>query len=115
MFIDSISYEGLKTKYVYAAAIYGLIAGYNVITENNTLKRGIGLTIIVNKRIVYIMEFKVLNDQEEKGIAIKQIKEKEYFKKYLNYEKIYIIRIGFDKTKKNMLNFEYELLMGRNK
>jgi hypothetical protein len=40
------------------------------------------------------------------------IKEKEYFKKYLNYEKIYIIGIEFDKNKKSVINFEYEMLRG---
>ena len=45
-----------------------------------------------------------------KGKAIKQIKEKEYYKKYLNYEKIYLVGIEFDKINKNLVNFEYELL-----
>ncbi|MCX7870201.1 MAG: PD-(D/E)XK nuclease domain-containing protein, partial [bacterium] len=68
----------------------------------------IDLTVVVNKKIVYIMEFKVLENEKEKGKALKQIKEKEYHKKYLNYEKIYIIGIEFDKVKKNVINFEYE-------
>ncbi len=54
------------------------------------------------------MEFKVLNNKKEKGKALKQIKEKEYYKKYLNYEKIYLVGIEFDKNKKSVINFEYE-------
>ncbi len=110
IFVSSISYEVLKNEYVYSASIYGLIysTGYDIIIEDNTSKGRIDLSIIVNKKIVYIIEFKVLNNKKEKGKAIKQIKEKEYYKKYLNYEKIYIIGIEFDKNKKSVINFEYE-------
>jgi hypothetical protein len=109
IFINSISYNILKNEYVYQSAIYGLIysMGFNVIIEDNTSKGRIDLTIIVNKSIIYIMEFKVLKEEKEKGKALKQIKEKEYYKKYLNYEKIYLIGIEFDKTKKQIVNFEY--------
>jgi len=114
VFINSISYEVLKNEYVYAAAIYGLIyaTGYNVIIEDNTSKGRIDLTIVVDKKIVYIIEFKVLENEKEKGKALKQIKEKEYFKKYLNYEKIYLVGIEFDKINKNLANFEYEIIRG---
>ncbi len=111
IFVSSISYEILKNEYVYSAAIYGLIysTGYEIIIEDNTNKGRIDLTVIVNRKIVYIMEFKVLNNKkEEKGKALKQIKEKEYYKKYLNYEKIYLVGIEFDKKKKDVINFEYE-------
>ncbi len=121
IFISTISYEVLKNEYVYSAAIYGLIysTGLNVIIEDNTSKGRIDLTIVVDKKIVYIfhitfviMEFKVLENEKEKGKALKQIKEKEYFKKYLNYEKIYLVGIEFDKINKNLANFEYEIIRG---
>jgi hypothetical protein len=110
IFINSISYNILKNEYVYQAAIYGLIysTGFNVIIEDNTSKGRIDLTILVNKSIVYIMEFKVIENEKEKGKALKQIKEKEYYKKYLNYEKIYLIGIELDKTNKQIVNFEYQ-------
>ncbi len=78
IFISSISYEVLKNEYVYAASIYGLIyaTGYDVIIEDNTNKGRIDLSVIVNKKIVYIMEFKVLNNKKEKGKAIKTNKRK---------------------------------------
>ncbi|MCX7871519.1 MAG: PD-(D/E)XK nuclease domain-containing protein, partial [bacterium] len=121
VFINSISYEVLKNEYVYSAAIYGLIyaTGLNVIIEDNTSKGRIDLTIVVDKKVVYIfhitfviIEFKMLEKEEGKGKALKQIKEKEYFKKYLNYQKIYLVGIEFDKHNKNLLNFQYEILIG---
>ncbi|MCX7870420.1 MAG: ATP-binding protein [bacterium] len=113
VFISTISYEVLKNEYVYSAAIYGLVysTGYNVVIEDNTSKGRIDLTIVVDKRVVYIVEFKMIEKEEEKGKAIKQIKEKEYHKKYLNYEKIYLLGIEFDKISKNLVNFQYELLI----
>jgi len=110
IFFSSISYEILKNEYVYQAAIYGLIysTGFNIIIEDNTSKGRIDLTIIVNNSIVYILEFKVIQDEKEKGNSIKQILQKEYYKKYLNYHKIYIIGIEFDKTNKQISNFQYQ-------
>jgi len=64
--------------------------------------------MIVNNSIVYIIEFKVIQNSKEKGQALKQIKEKEYYKKYLNYDKIYLIGIEIDKSKKQIINFEYQ-------
>jgi hypothetical protein len=110
IFLNSISYEILKNEYVYQAAIYGLIysMGYNIIIEDNTSKGRIDLTILVNNSIVYIIEFKVIQNSKEKGKALKQILQKEYYKKYLNYEKIYIIGIELNKAKKKIANFEYK-------
>ncbi len=117
--ISSISYMYLKEEYSYVIAVYSMIytTGLDVIIEDNTSKGRIDLTIIVDKKIVYIfhitfviIEFKVLENEMGKGKAIKQIKEKEYYKKYLNYEKIYLVGIEFDKINKNLVNFEYELL-----
>ncbi len=115
--ISAISYMYLKEEYSYVIAVYSMLytTGLNVIIEDNTSKGRIDITVMVDEKIVYIfhitfviMEFKVLDNQREKGKALKQIKEKEYHKKYLNYEKIYIIGIEFDKVKKNVINFEYE-------
>ncbi|MGB9638745.1 MAG: PD-(D/E)XK nuclease domain-containing protein, partial [bacterium] len=112
IFFDSISYNILTNENVYQAAIYGLIyaTGYHITIEDNTSKGRIDLTVIVNKKIVYILEFKVIQNQQEKGKALTQIKQKEYFKKYLNYDKIYIVGIEFNKKDKKILNFEYEIL-----
>jgi hypothetical protein len=108
--ISNISYVHYKGESSYVIAIFSLLysTGLNIITEDNTSKGRIDLTILVNKNIVYIIEFKVIQDEKEKGKAINQILEKEYYKKYLNYEKIYLIGIELDKTKKQIANFEYQ-------
>jgi hypothetical protein len=108
--ISNISYMYLGNEGSYVLAVFVLLysTGLNVITEDNTSKGRIDLTVIVNNSIVYILEFKVIQDEKEKGKAINQILEKEYYKKYLNYEKIYLIGIELDKTNKQIVNFEYK-------
>jgi hypothetical protein len=100
----------LKEEASYVLAVFVLFysTGLNVITEDNTSKGRIDLTIIVNNSIVYIIEFKVIENSKEKGKALNQILQKEYFKKYLNYDKIYIIGIEFNKKHKQISNFEYK-------
>jgi hypothetical protein len=68
MFMESMSYEILRKEYVYQAAIYGLMysTGFNIILEDTTSKGRIDLTILVNRSIVYIMEFKVIQDEKKK-------------------------------------------------
>ncbi len=108
--ISNISYVHYKGESSYVIAIFSLLytTGLNVITEDNTSKGRIDLTIIVNKRIVYIIEVKVIEKEEEKGKAIRQIEEKEYYRKYMNYEKIYIVGIEINKNKKRIVNYEYK-------
>ena len=54
---------------------------------------------------IYIIEFKV----DTKENALKQIKEKKYYEKYLNDNKnIYLIGIGFNTDDKNISEFEWE-------
>jgi len=108
--ISNISYVHYKGESSYVIAIFSMLysTGLNVITEDNTNKGRIDLTIIVNKRIVYIIEVKVIEKEEEKGKSIKQIQEREYYKKYLNYEKVYIVGIEINKNKKQIVNFEYK-------
>jgi hypothetical protein len=108
--ISNISYVHFKQESSYVIAVFSMLysTGLNVITEDNTSKGRIDLTIIVNNSIVYILEFKVIKNSKEKGKALKQIKEKEYYKKYLNYDKVYILGIELDKTKKQIINFEYQ-------
>jgi hypothetical protein len=104
---DILPYKGESS---YVIAIFSLLysTGLNVITEDNTHKGRIDLTIIVNKEIVYIIEVKVIEREEEKGRAIRQIQEKEYYKKYMNYEKIYIVGIELNRNKKQIINYEYK-------
>jgi hypothetical protein len=63
---------------------------------------------LINRKKVYIIELKLIEREEEKGKAIKQIQEREYYKKYLNYEKVYIVGIEINKNKKQIVYFEYK-------
>jgi len=101
---DIASYEGF-----YASIVYALFngAGLNVISEDNTNKGQIDLSIF-NQDSVYIVEFKVVEDKEE-GVALKQIKDKRYYEKYIGkYNDIYLIGIEFSKKDKNIVSFEWE-------
>jgi len=51
---------------------------------------------------------KVIEREEEKGKAIRQIQEREYYKKYMNYERVYIVGIEIDRNKKRIVNYEYK-------
>jgi hypothetical protein len=101
---DIASYEGF-----YASIVYALFngAGLNVISEDNTNKGQIDLSIF-NQDSVYILEFKVVEDKEEHK-ALKQIKDKRYYEKYMGkYNDIYLIGIEFSKKDKNIVSFEWE-------
>jgi len=101
---DIDSYEGF-----YASIVYALFngAGLNVIAEDNTNKGQIDLSVF-NQDSVYIIEFKVVEDKEE-GVALKQIKDKRYYEKYIGkYQEIYLIGIEFSKKDKNIVGFEWE-------
>ncbi len=110
VFLETISYEVLKNENVYQGAIYGLMygMGYEVEIEDRTIKGRIDLALFINRKKVYIIELKLIEREEEKGKAIRQIQEKEYYKKYMNYEKIYIVGIEIDKLKKRIVNYEYK-------
>jgi hypothetical protein len=110
IFLETISYEVLKNENVYQAAIYGLMygMGYEVEIEDRTIKGRIDLTLMINRKKVYIIELKLIEREEEKGKAIRQIEEREYYKKYMNYDKIYIVGIELNKNKKKVINFEYK-------
>jgi hypothetical protein len=110
IFLETISYEVLKNENVYQVAIYGLMygLGYEVEIEDRTIKGRIDLTLMINRKKVYIIELKLIEREEEKGKAIRQIQEREYYKKYMNYEKIYIVGIEIDKVKKRIENYEYK-------
>jgi Protein of unknown function (DUF1703)./Predicted AAA-ATPase. len=101
---DIDSYEGF-----YASIVYALFngAGLNVIAEDNTNKGQIDLSVF-NQDSIYIIEFKAVEDKEERK-ALKQIKEKRYYEKYIGkYQEIYLIGIEFSKKDKNIVGFEWE-------
>jgi hypothetical protein len=110
IFLETISYEVMKNENVYQGAIYGLMygMGYEVEIEDRTIKGRIDLTLMINRKKVYIIELKLIEKEEEKGRAIRQIEEREYYKKYMNYEKMYIVGIEIDRNKKKIINYEYK-------
>ena len=61
--------------------------------------------VIQTPKAIYIFEFKLDNDPT----ALEQIKEKEYFKKYLlDKRDIYIIGVNFDSVKGNLVGWDDE-------
>jgi len=57
---------------------------------------------------LFSFEFKVV-ELEPKGEALKQLKEKRYFEKYLGRcKKIFLIGVEFSCQKRNIVNFSWE-------
>ena len=95
-------YEGF-----YASVVYAFFAslGVSLIGEDTTNRGRIDLTLNMEQKI-YIIEFKVGS-----GDALQQIKEKKYFEKYRQQGKdIYLVGINFDKEKRNVSEFTWEIL-----
>ncbi len=94
-------YEGY-----YASVVYAYLAslGFQIIAEDTTSKGRVDMTIILPDK-VYVIEFKV---NTEPGSALKQIKQKGYYEKYLsNTKKVFLVGIGFDAEEKNIVEFEW--------
>jgi len=103
---DIASYEGF-----YSSVVYALFngAGLSIRVEDSTSVGRIDMSILSDDT-VYIIEFKVVEDKEERK-ALKQIKEKKYYEKYIGkYQEIYLIGIEFSKKDKNIVGFEWEKL-----
>ena len=96
----------------YANVIYAYLAGLGIEfrAEDVTNLGKIDLTIATpNMKQVYIIEFKVVDNENRNGKALEQIKEKKYHEKYLNRaEEIIIIGIEFSKKDRNVCKFEWE-------
>ncbi|SFV70662.1 protein of unknown function DUF1703 [hydrothermal vent metagenome] len=91
----------------YATVVYTYFAslGIKIIGEDVTNYGRIDITLFVEDTI-YIVEFKM---KENKMNALKQIKEKKYYEKYLYQNKqIYLVGVEFDEEIKNISSFEWE-------
>jgi Holliday junction resolvase-like predicted endonuclease len=98
-------YEGY-----YASVFYALMAGLGmkVNVEESTNKGRIDL-VLENEKRIYIVEFKIIKNESEKGSAIKQILEKKYYEKFLsNKKEIYLIGVEFDEKEKNISSVNYQ-------
>jgi len=95
-------FEANQEKYYHAVIflIFQLL-GYHIENEVSTSKGRID-SVIFTKETIYILEFKI-NDSSEN--AIRQIREKEYFKKYLDRNKpIFLVGIALkNKEVENMI------------
>ncbi len=94
-------YEGY-----YSSVIYGYLqsTGYPVIGEDVTSRGRIDLTLITRDKI-YIFEIKLDTNES----AIKQIKERQYYRKYENQDKpIYLVGIKIGSKERNIVGFEWE-------
>jgi hypothetical protein len=95
------NYEGY-----YASVVFAFLAsiGFDLIPEDITNKGRIDLTIKTENSI-FVIEFKV--DEAEE--AIKQIKEKCYFEKYIEDERsVYLVGVNFDSSKKQVSELVWE-------
>ena len=101
---DIANYEGY-----YASVLYAYFAGMGVdfVVEDATNKGYIDMTLFFEDK-AYILEFKVLKSRPKTNTALKQIKDKKYYEKYLNFREIYLIGVEFSKDEKNIMNYEWE-------
>jgi hypothetical protein len=98
-------YEGYYASIFYC---YFTALGLTVTAEDVTNKGQIDLTVRMNN-LVYIIEFKVIDDRRSAGSVLKQIKEKEYHDKFRQKGlEIYLIGVEFDKEDRNIVGFEWE-------
>ncbi|MCD5405959.1 MAG: PD-(D/E)XK nuclease domain-containing protein, partial [Desulfotomaculum sp.] len=99
------SYEGAYASIIYA---YLQALGIEIIGEDVTNKGRIDLTVFIEDKI-YVIEFKVIKNEKEKGTALKQIKEKKYHEKYVDErQEIYLVGMEFGEEERNIVNFEWE-------
>ncbi|MCL0052708.1 ATP-binding protein [Peptococcaceae bacterium] len=99
------SYEGFYASIVYA---YLQALGIDIIGEDVTNKGRIDLTVFIGDKI-YVIEFKVITSEHQKGTALKQIKERKYHEKYTDKGKeIYLIGMEFSEDERNIVGFEWE-------
>jgi len=102
IFFANIPYDiQLKQEKYYQTVFYLIFSllGLRVQTEVTTNRGRIDAVVELHKTI-YVFEFKLFGTREE---ALAQIKEKEYYEKYLNSGKeIILIGVAFDPEERNI-------------
>ncbi len=115
VFFSSIPYEWYVNNRMneyegyYASVVYALFSSLvmEVRCEESMDKERVDMVVKYEDK-VYVIEFKVIRD-EERGGALRQIKEKRYYEKYIEGgNKIYLIGIEFDEKERNVTCLEYE-------
>ena len=99
--------------------IYFTAIGVEVKVEDDTNHGRIDMVAILNGRC-YVIEFKV-KELSSGNKAIEQLKERKYHEKYVGYKsnylgsgdvrEIYIIGVEFNKTDRNITEFEWERVL----
>ena len=101
------NYEGYYASIVYSSFC---ALGLTVIAEDSTNHGRIDLSVILDDK-VFIIEFKVLEENSQQGTALAQIKAKNYQQKYLDSGKqIFLVGMEFDKAERNLAFFEWQAL-----
>ncbi|NOQ35540.1 MAG: AAA family ATPase [Methylococcaceae bacterium] len=99
------NYEGYYTSIVYSCFC---ALGLTVIAEDSTNQGQIDLTVMLNDQI-FIIEFKAIAETDKQGMALAQIKAKNYQQKYLAEDKtVFLVGMEFDKQQRNLAFFEWE-------
>ena len=95
-------YEGY-----YASVVYAYLAsiGLDIIPEDITNLGRMDLSVKLEDKL-FVFEFKLI--EKATGNALKQIKEKRYWEKYQDFDKIYLIGIEFSREKRNIIGYEWE-------
>jgi hypothetical protein len=100
-------YEGYYASvfYCYFAAL-----GIDAKPEDCTNHGRIDLTVKLDDYI-YLIEFKVIELDQEKGKAINQIKTKKYYEKYQHTDsQVFLIGVELSRQERNIVHFEWEKL-----
>ena len=106
---SSISYNIFINKEAYYHSIIYMILKLMDAPVHTEVQTSTGRmdTVIDADEQIYIMELKMGSAEE----ALKQIKEKKYYEKYLTSDKpIKLIGVGIDEAKRNIRDFKIELL-----
>ena len=93
-------------EWFYASILYAYLQslGYEIIWEDTSNVWRADLVMIMEEAI-YIFEIKT----DSKEPPIKQIEERQYYKKYENlWKKIYLVWINFDSKKRNIKDFDWK-------
>jgi hypothetical protein len=93
------NYEGYYASIIYSCFV---ALGLKVIAEDATNQGRIDLTVLLDNK-VFIIEFKVLDGAKKQGMALAQIKAKNYSQKYAGAENsVFLVGIEFDKERRNI-------------
>lgn len=98
-------YEGYYASIVYC---YFTSLGLDVTAEDSTSHGRIDLTVKLDDR-VFLIGFKVIDNDQSAGDALRQIKAKNYQDKYCNQGlKVYLVGVSFNKADRNIVYFAWE-------